>query len=409
MLRKTREKGSDYFFFGKSLRAILVISVFNNLGSSIWTPLLGIYVTGNLFVPLIIYGLMSSIQRLVSSMIVFPSGLISDRFGRKKMIALSIISSIMALVALSLANDLPWLFLVSVFQGLSTAFMQPSKSAYVIDLIQNERRGIAFSTLALFQSLSNIIATFLGGIGVVILGFKWIFRIAGILQILSLFGAIIWLEESLVKDSIKMRISQKSIFDDFKKGLAILKRPSLLAVLFGVVFHQLGLGIQNPYLTIYARDALFFSLPAISLMLSMQRLGIFIGHFPSGRIVDKYGGEISFAFHILATSPAMILYAITGSHLFSSSILFSWGLTFGLDNVSRQKLISKHQTESGVAAAFGVVSLIAGIVSLIAPTIGGWMWTSFSPQSVFYTSAMVNVLGSIPLFILWLSKEKTHV
>jgi predicted MFS family arabinose efflux permease len=280
--------------------------------------------------------------------------------------------------------------------------MQPSKSAYVIDLIPNEKRGIAFSTIALFQSLSNILATFLGGLIASILGFHWIFGIAVILQVISLFGAIAWLKESLKTESLQTKVSTESFISDFKKGVHILKRPPLLAVLFSIIFHQLGLGIQNPYLTIYARDIMMFSLPTISLMLSLQRLGIFLGHFPSGRIVDKYGGEISFAFHIFATSPSMILYSFAGNNLFSSFILFSWGLTFGLDNVSRQKLIAKYQTESGVATAFGVVSLVAGIVSLIAPPIGGWVWTSFSPQAVFYTSAMVNVLGSLPLFILWI-------
>jgi len=172
------------------------------------------------------------------------------------------------------------------------------------------------------------------------------------------------------------------------------------------VFHMLGLGIQGPYLAIYARNVLMFSLPSISLMLSAEQLGIFIGHLPSGRIVDKYGGEISFAFHILATSPSMILFVIAGNPVLASVVLFFWGLTFGLDNVSRQSLIAKYRSQAGVATAFGVISLVSGVTSLISPTIGGWVWTEFSPQTVFYASATINILGSLPLFMLWLHNRR---
>lgn len=141
-------------------------------------------------------------------------------------------------------------------------------------------------------------------------------------------------------------------------------------------------------------------------MLGLQRLGIFLGQFPSGRVVDKYGGELSFAFHIFVTTPVMILFTIIGNPFFASSILFTWGLTFGLDNVSRQKLIAKYRSGSGIATAFGVISLIAGCVSLFTPTIGSWVWTNFSPQWVFYTAAAANVLGSIALFILHIFKKK---
>lgn len=401
ILRKALDKTMNYLALEKSLRILLLSSVIMNLGNGLWSPLLGLFLTNNLGIPLLMLGLMSTVQRLVSSFTIFPSGFLSDNFGRKKMMILSIFFSILALITLFFVKTLPWIFFVSIFQGLSTSFMGPSKSAYVIDVIRDERRGRAFSTLALFQSLSNVIAISIAGVLVSIFGFYWVFGIALTFEFISLVVKIFYLKESFMKDTIDKKTSKNSLIKQFKSGLVILKNPSLLAVLFGIVFHQLGLGIQNPYITIYTSNILMFSLPTISLIFGLQRLGIFIGHFPSGRIVDKYGGEISFAFHIFTTSLAMILFSLTGNPFFASLILFSWGLTFGLDNVSRQKLIPKYKSESGVATAFGVISLIAGMVSLVSPTIGGWVWTNFSPQTVFYASAAINVLGSIPLFILW--------
>jgi predicted MFS family arabinose efflux permease len=318
----------------------------------------------------------------------------------------SYLSSILALITLFFVRYLPWLFLVSIFQGLNMAFVGPSKSAYVTEVVSEERRGVAFSTLAMFQSLSNVIATLMAGVIADVFGFFWVFCFALTLEVSALIVTAVYLRESLSREVATKSPSMESAFRQFKNGLIILKNPALLAVLFGIVFHQLGLGISNPYVTIYTQNVLLFSLPMISLMLGLQRLGIFIGHFPSGRLVDKHGGEISFAFHIFVTGPIMILFTVTGNPFLASFILFSWGLTFGLDNVSRQKLIPKYRSEAGIAMAFSVISLIAGVVSMISPTIGAWVWTTFSPQSVFYASAAINVLGSLPLFILWLVQRK---
>jgi MFS family permease len=390
----------------KSLRALLVTSVIMNLGSSLWGPLLGLYIWNNLGVSLLMFGLMSTVRQLVTSLTIFPSGFLSDNFGRKKILMASYLSSIFALITLFFVRDLPWLFLVSIFQGLNMALVGPSKSAYVTEVVSEERRGVAFSTLAMFQSLSNVIATSMAGVIALVFGFFWVFCFALTLEVIALIVTAVYLRESLSRETVTKSPSMESAFRQFKNGLIILKNPALLAVLFGIVLHQLGLGISNPYLTIYTQNVLFFSLPMIGLMLGLQRLGIFIGHFPSGKLVDKYGGEISFAFHIFVTGPTMILFTVTRNPFLASFILFSWGLTFGLDNVSRQKLIPKYRSEAGIAMAFSVISLIAGVVSMISPTIGAWVWENFSPQSVFYASAAINVLGSLPLFILWLFQRK---
>ena len=390
----------SYLSFEKNLRVLLFTSLIMNLGNNLWVPLLGLYITNNLGVATIAYGLMNTVQGLVSSLTMLPSGFLSDRFGRKNVILLSYIFSISTLAALILVRELPMLFLISILRGLTMAFVEPSKSAYIIDVVSETKRGISFATFSLFQSVSTVAATSVAGAIANAIGFIWLFSLGLVLETLALFLTLAYLKESL-KVEINSKNTKESLSMQFKNSLGILKSPSLLAILFGIIFHQIGLGIQNPYLTIYASSVLMFSLPTIGIMLGLEQLGILLGHFPSGKLVDKRGGEISFAFHIVATSPAMILYTIAGDPTLAGSTLFLWGLTFGLDSVSRQKLIPKYASGSGVASAFGMVSLIAGLMSLVSPTIGGWIWTSYSPQTVFYTSAAVNVLGSIPLFLLW--------
>ncbi|MCX8183793.1 MAG: MFS transporter [Crenarchaeota archaeon] len=399
---------SDYLVLEENLRVLSFVNAVMSFAGSLYGSLLGLYITGTLGVSILIFGFMNTARDLVSSLASFPSGVFSDIFGRKKMMLLAIVFSILTLLLLFLFKDPLWLLIALVFQGLSTSFMGPSSSAYVIDVTPEEKRGKAYATLAFLQSLSSILATSVAGIIAVLLGFYWLFAAALILGSAALCGTMLFLKESLDYSAERVEKGRRNglSFTDFKNGLASLKNPLLLAVLLGIVFHTLGIGIQGPYLAIYAENVLAFSLPTISLMLSAEQLGILIGHLPSGKIVDKYGGEISFAFHIAATSPCMILFTISRNPILASAILLLWGLTFGLDNVSRQSLIAKYRSQAGVATAYGVINLISGMVALISPAVGGAIWTSFSPQLVFYTSAAINVLGSLPLFTLWLHNRK---
>jgi MFS family permease len=407
---KIRAMVTAYIELDTNLRVLLLTSIIRNLGISLWEPLLGLYLTGDIGLSLIIFGVMTTIRQLVSSLASFPSGFLSDNVGRKTMILISLACSIIALGMLLMTRDLPQLFVVSIFRGLSTAFLGPSKSAYVIDIIPDERRGVAFSTIAFFESLSNILAVSLSGVIATIAGFPTVFTIALILEALALFGTIIYLREppskAVIEESTWER-TENTVWAQLKNGLILLRSPPFLAVLMGIVFHQLGLGIEGPFLTIYARDMLLFSLPTISLMLGAQRFGILLGQFPSGRLVDDYGGEITFAFHIFVTSPVMILFTVMGQPLIASIILFSWGLTFGVDTVSRQKLVGTYRGASGVATAFGIIGLVSGSLSLITPTVGSWVWTNFSPQWVFYAAAAANVLGAIALLLLWIYNKRT--
>ncbi|MCW4041479.1 MAG: MFS transporter [Candidatus Bathyarchaeota archaeon] len=402
---------TSYLALDSNLRALLMTSIIRNLGISLWEPLLGLYLTGDIGVSLIIFGVMTTIRQLVSSIASFPSGFLSDNVGRKTMIMISLACSMVALGTLLVTTHLPQLFVVSIFRGLSTAFLGPSKSAYVIDMIPDERRGVAFSTIAFFESLSNIIAVSLSGVIATVAGFPTVFSTALVLEALALLSTIIYLREpsskALTEEYTHELIPKNTVWTQLKNGLTLLRSPPFLAVLMGIVFHQLGLGIEGPYLTIYARDLLLFSLPIISVMLGVQRFGILLGQFPSGRLVDKYGGEIAFAFHIFVTSPVMILFTIMGQPLLASVILFSWGLTFGLDTVSRQKLVGTYRAASGVATAFGIIGLVSGGLSLITPTVGSWVWTNFSPQWVFYAAAAANVLGAIALLMLWVYRKRT--
>jgi predicted MFS family arabinose efflux permease len=81
-------------------------------------------------------------------------------------------------------------------------------------------------------------------------------------------------------------------------------------------------------------------------------------------------------------------------------IFLIWGSEAGWDIPSRRLLVIKFSKGVGTATALGAAQTFIGLMTLPAPTIGGWLWDAFGPSSVFQVSAVINVVAALPLLVL---------
>lgn len=75
------------------------------------------------------------------------AGKVSDRYGRVKMLKLSLAILIVAMVMIGLANSPMALLAASVVYGVGSGILSPAVSAWTVDLSNPERRGKATATM----------------------------------------------------------------------------------------------------------------------------------------------------------------------------------------------------------------------------------------------------------------------
>ena len=78
----------------------------------------------------------------------FLSARASDRYGRATVIIPGLGAAILALLVLALAPSAPFLYLGVILYGLGFGLAQPGLSAFMIDRLSPERRGIGMSTFS---------------------------------------------------------------------------------------------------------------------------------------------------------------------------------------------------------------------------------------------------------------------
>jgi len=144
-------------------------------------------------------GLLFGIQG-VAIIIARPlMGIISDRYGRKKMIIGGLILCAMSLVFIPLNHEFIPLFLLAGLFGLGEAITTSSTSSLVADLCQARSLGSAMGLFGSIMDIGHASGPLLFGLLVGVLGYLWTFHLFSIILILGVIAFIF----SLVKEDKK--------------------------------------------------------------------------------------------------------------------------------------------------------------------------------------------------------------
>jgi MFS family permease len=121
------------------------------------------------------------------------AGLIADRTDKRKLLlgvqVFAMVQS-MALAALAFQHHPPvWaFFVIAAFGGTATAFDNPARRSYVVEMVPEDQVTNAVSLNSALMTGSRIIGPALGGLLVVTVGFGWAFLLDGLSYIAVLVG-----------------------------------------------------------------------------------------------------------------------------------------------------------------------------------------------------------------------------
>lgn len=135
------------------------------------------------FIPLVLV-----VYNGVDTLSSYPSGRLSDRLGRKGLLAASLVALAISLGILALNGGLPAFWVALVFYGLHMAFSQSVLSSFVADAAPAPLRGTAFGMLGLVSGLATFFASLLIGLAWDRFGAQAVFGAGALVALLALMG-----------------------------------------------------------------------------------------------------------------------------------------------------------------------------------------------------------------------------
>nr|WP_320011122.1 MFS transporter [uncultured Desulfobulbus sp.] len=264
---------------GRLLLATCIIAFFCFLGSFMRIPVVPLFAV-SLGADTVQVGWINSAFMCMAGLLSIPSGLLSDKIGRRRplLIGLSLLAGSSLLLTIS-QTPLQMGF-IYLFFGVGMAAVTPTLMSYVADITPPEALGNAFGwyTMALYcgMTLGPAAGGFLGGL----IGFRAVFVCSGCMIAVMMVVALFRLPEP--PRHLQRAVPATNFLTTLRQ---LAKNRRLLACLLVTVGACMGFGMFITFVPLYVRS---LELPtmAVGIVCAVQALTNAIARIPAGWLCD---------------------------------------------------------------------------------------------------------------------------
>ncbi len=380
---------------------VLVTVLLDTLGLGLLIPvaprLVASFLGGDLGAASHYFGILVSLYAAMQFLFAPVIGGLSDRFGRRPVILISLFGAAASYLLCGLAPALWWLFAGRVISGITGASFSAA-GAYIADVTPPEKRAQSFGLIGAVFGLGFILGPALGGVlGDVGLRLPY-FVAAGLNFVNMLYGYFVLPESLAPKNRRAFSCARANPLGSLR---ALGRYPVVLGLAGTMMCSFMAQWIlQSPWaLHTQARFGWSLRMVGVSLMV--------VGLATAG----VQGGLVRAVVPRLGERRALLvglLMAVTGHTLLGLAshgwmlLVFIMPLALGgLAGPAVQAIISREVGPSEQGELQGSLNSLAGIAAIVGPIIGTTLLARFGaegasphvPGAAFFAAAAFNALG----------------
>jgi len=127
-----------------------------------------------------------------------PSGFLSAKFGRKKVLLTAIAGFVFASVLCGLAQSLPQIVAFRLLQGFFGAALVPLSQGFLLDIYTLEERGAAMALFGVSVMVGPVLGPVIGGWLTANISWRWVFYINLPIGVLAFSGIVLFVKETKI-------------------------------------------------------------------------------------------------------------------------------------------------------------------------------------------------------------------
>ena len=331
-------------------------------------------------------------------------GSLSDTFGRRPVILVSLIFMAFDYIIMGLATSV-WMLLFGRVLGGITASTHSTAAAYVADISSSEQKAARFGYIGAGFGIGFVLGPIIGGL-LGEIGPRIPFFAAAIVSALNAAACYFFLPESLKNKNVKQFLLRNiNPFNTFK---VITKFDSLKVFLLVFLLYSISTAVYAAIWPYFTAERFSWSPGMIGLSLTVYGLcfafiqGVLVQ--PTINLIGRYNTVLlGFGTEIVA----MVLIAIitNGWFLIALTPLASLGV---IGQPALTALMSDQVDERNQGSLQGVISSLTALSMIITPLSMTWILAQFSNQSSeiyfpgapFIASAILLTI-CVSVFLFW--------
>ena len=371
---------------------IFLIVFIDLLGFGLILPLLP-YIAENYNANPLVIGLLSASYSLFQFLAGPILGRLSDRYGRKKILIISQIGSVIGYLLLATANSLPLLFLSRIIDGITGGNISIAQ-AYMADITDKKTRAKGMGLLGAAFGLGFMLGPATGGY-LSRFGFAIPALVAAIIGTITTLMTVFFL-----KETVNLKVSTRSPNTRLTWGkfrLLLSKQPIGLLIIVSFLISLGFAGMQGTY-AIWAQDSfnwgpsqvgsIFAYIGILSIIVQTQLLPRLISYFGEKKLLIISLPTLALGFLLLSITRSLPL------HLFANFFIV---LGNSLANPTLNALATENIEPSEYGETLGVLQSASSLGRIIGPALAGELYFVIGKNSPFQLSALILILTSIYL------------
>ncbi|MED3562608.1 MFS transporter [Bacillus xiapuensis] len=374
---------------------VLLVGTILSRGSSFMTlPFLSIYLSRHMDLSPVIIGITVGMSPLMGAIGGFIGGNLSDRFGRKKVMLVSLFAISIVYYGFTIGKSQGWFILLNALNGLCNSFFEPTSQALMGDLTGKKNRMKAYSLRYTAINIGASVGPLLGAY-LAITSAKLSFALTGSVYLLYAFILLFLMGKLDVGKAEQSNKKSVTMIDAFR----IMKTDkALLFLVLGIILISLGYSQMNSNLPQFMQMTLPNGVFIFSVLLTINALLVVILQMPLSHIAEKWTPMQSMVVGALLMAAGLFCFGFING--WATAILSIVFLTLGEIFIfpSNSMLIDQLAPEHLRGTYFGA-GQFSKIGNFLGPIIGGYLLSHFQGPIMFWVISLI-VFASILFFKL---------
>jgi DHA1 family tetracycline resistance protein-like MFS transporter len=341
-------------------------------------------------------------------------GNLSDRFGRRPILLLSMSMFGINYIIMGLATSVTWLFIGKFFAGIAGGTVTTA-NAYMADISNEHNRAKNFALISAAMGLGFILGPTIGGI-LGEFGTRVPLFFAAFLAFVNLIYGFFILPETLNKnDRRQFSWARANTIGTFRE----MRNYPMVFGLFGVLIFYLSAQVAHPSIwAFYTMLKFDWNIQQVGISLSVYGcMTLLVQGFAIGYIVKRIGEEKATYIGLFIASICFIGYA-SATH---GWMIYAWiipGGFAGLALPSIRSIMSKEVPSNRQGELQGAITSIQSLVAMSSPLLMTQIFNTFTsaefdyylPGAPFYASG-IFVFAALILFLrcMKIKKKKNNL
>lgn len=367
-----------------------------------YSPIAIVYfaqVTGSFASALLVFSIFSI------SICIFeiPTGIYSDKIGRKKTLILGTLAILLSLTAYAIGGSFWMLALGAVFAGLQESFFSGNNDSLIYDsLAETKEEGSFHEHLGKINSMfqvglatSALLASLIAGISL-----QFVFWVSIIPQLIALFIAL-----RLTEPRVHFAREAGNVYAHLKEALIKFKENHKLRNLSLSSILNFGMGqVENQFLPAFIST--IWPVWALGLFRTLCNAFAFVGLRKSAGLLKKFspfkvliGGQL--------LNIALMLCAVLYPSIWSPILIALTSVSFGMTLIALNALMHKEFTDKQRATMGSINSLLGNIFFAIFAYLFGLAADHFGTTQPIIITELLSLSVVYLYWKLFRNQQKT--